>query len=116
MKLKLKWKGIDRFSQLQRKTFEDKLNQKGEAALPVFTMPRETAEKIALLNKLSLGYTNLLDGEKSIEFYIFRVDQQVLLRRMLKERRQWSYIRNLTIASLFVFILGLIIQVLLDVR
>lgn len=116
MKLKLKWKGIDRFTQHQRKRIENDLNQKGESALPVFTMPREMAEKIASLNKLSLDYATLYSGEKSVEFYIFRVDQQILLRNMLKERRQWGYARNLIIASLFVFVLGLIIQVFLDVR
>ena len=111
MAVKLKTRGIEGFSSRAKEIMEDSLELRGEFTLAVTYMPRETAQKIATMNNLSLDYDKVIWKGKPEEYYIFRVDHQQKLRGEQKERRKWKFIRNLGLASILAFLIGLFIQV-----
>ena len=111
MALRLKTKRIEGFSLKAKEIMEDSLELRGEFTLAVTYMPRATAQMIATVNNLSLDYTTILWKGRPEEYYIFRVDYQQKLRAEQKERRKWRFVRNLTLASILAFIIGLLVQV-----
>ena len=111
MAVKLKTRGIEGFSLRAKELMEDSLELRGEFTLAVTYMSREIAQKIAIINNLSLDYKRILWKGKPEEYYLFRVDHQQKFRGEQKERRKWKFIRNLGLASILAFLTGLFIQV-----
>jgi len=112
--MKLNWSGVRTVSEKGKEVIEELLERRGEIAIAFDYMPRATARKIAKTNSLSLDYKNILRKGKMTEHYIFRVDHQLLLQKKLKQRRQWSFIRNLIVASVVVYLLSLFTLVFLN--
>jgi hypothetical protein len=110
MTIRLKTKGIEKFSPWAKELMEDSLEKRGEFTLAVTYMSRTTAQMIATLNNLSLDYKTVMWKGRPEEYYLFRVDYQQQLRQGLREKQKWTFIRNLTLASVLAFLIGLLIQ------
>jgi hypothetical protein len=111
MAIRLKTKGVEKFSLRAKELMEDSLEARGEFALAVAYLPRETAQKIATLNNLTLDYKTVMWKSRPEEYYLFRIDYQQQLWQGLREKRKWTFIRNLTLASILAFLLGLLSQI-----
>ena len=116
MTTKLKWEGIKELSWAGKEMIEEALDRNGVLVMATERLPRTIMQRIATLNNLSLDYKTVSRGKKQVEHYILRIDHQQRLRRLLKEKRKWSFVRNLTLASVALFLIGLLIQVFSGVK
>ena len=91
MSLRLKWRGVDKISPKGKEVIENGLESLGQISIMTNYMPRETAERIAKMNKLTLDYMLINYRGKPTEHYIFRIDSQGILRRELTRRRRLRF-------------------------